>query len=409
MTDQKDWFGHLTLEGPLLEMAYTALCISRGENVVPRYETMGVIHDLLVEEKEGYVFCECVGQPEITIDKLDSFEKEVLELRKKLEEMSEKEVTSARFISMLGSGEWTPEANERMERIREEFERNSIDLVIENPRKVLYELISRSIIGLRIMDNKVFFVGPGEWAVRYDQRSSRFRFGESEIDFEKFRRMPQSFIPRDYWTSRYVDSFVEYAVSSKESVPEWFEWRYPLSFGIRWNSMEQIKNAIMSAEEKSGRKIVEESDNGFVTLSQIKKMSSYTATIVFHADRILKEDGPLIEKSFSRLIEKAVKNSTINLEDEMTYRIYTDTVTFSPNFWSTVKDRVYEGHVKQPEIRRGDDVILETLNGGIIGFKLLNGRVTLSMEEGKNTMMLEGGALKWETEKEGAYPASLKF
>lgn len=409
MTDQADWSGYLTLEGPLLEMAYAALCISRGENVVPRYETLGVIHDVLVEEKEGYAFCECAGQPEITEEKLKLFEKEVLDLDKKLAEMGEKCVRSARFISMVGSGEWREESRDLLEEIRQKFADNSIELVIENPKKTLYELISRSIIGLRIMDNKVFFVGPGEWAVRYDAKSSRFKFGESDIEFEKFRKMPQSFLPRDYWTRRYRESFVEYALSSMESIPEWFSWEYPNSFGIRWNSRDQIRKAIMASEEKSGRKIVEESDDGFITLTQIKKMNYYTASVVYHSDRIIKESGPEIERSFSKLIESAIENSTISLEGDILYRIYTDTVTFSPNFWSTVKDRVYDGHVEQPGMKRGDDVILETLNSGVIGFKLANGRITLSLEEGKNTLMLDTGALKWETEKEGAYPASLKF
>lgn len=409
MTDQMDWFGHLTLEGPLLEMAYTALCISRGEKVVPRYETLGVIHDLLIEEKEGYVFCECVGQPEISTDKLKSFEEEVNELRGKLLEMGEKSIKSARFVSMVGAAEWSDEAKNLFEAIKQRFDSNSIGLEVENPKKILYEFVSRSIVGLRIMDNKVFFVGPGEWAVRYDAKNSRFKFGESEIDFEKFRKMPQSFLPRDYWTRRYKDSFVEYAISSKESIPEWFSWEFPTSFGIRWASMDQIKKAIMSAEEKMGRRIVEETDDGFITLTQIKKMNYYTATVIYHSERVLKQGGPEIEKSFSRLIENAIKNSAINLEDGILYRIYTDTVTFSPNFWSTVKDRVYDGHVEQPAIKRGDDVLLETLNSGVIGFKLTSGRITLSMEEGKNTLMLEGGALKWETEKEGVYPASLKF
>ena len=70
MSDYDHLEGHLTVEGPLLELAYAASCLAKGEDVVPRLETLGIYHDVFIRSSKGYTFCECDGELRISQDKL---------------------------------------------------------------------------------------------------------------------------------------------------------------------------------------------------------------------------------------------------------------------------------------------------------------------------------------------------
>ena len=58
--------GALLLEGPFLEQIMAAYLLRSGDNVLPRIETRGILHDILVKTYNGYIVYECTGQREIT-------------------------------------------------------------------------------------------------------------------------------------------------------------------------------------------------------------------------------------------------------------------------------------------------------------------------------------------------------
>lgn len=406
---EEDWAGNLTLEGWLLEMAYTALCVSRGEKVVPRYETVGVLHDVLLQNDEGLVLCECVGEDGISIDKLNLFENSILNLNSRLKEFnSESQVVAARLVTTADPSSWEVEKQDRLEDIRKNLENNSVNLSFESGKRLVYELVSRSIIGFGMIDNKVFFVGPNERAIRYDPTNSKFKYGESQIDFKEFRKVPQSFLPRDYWSQRYKDVFDETASSELEAIPEWFSWEFPNRFGITWKSQEQLKSVLKELLAKKGNEIIYESGMSFLTHRKVNQLGYYTANVTYTGGHMHRNDGFMIRDELISLIRAAKARSAMSSENEAYLRVFTDTTTFSPDYWSTLGYSSYNGKVVYPEIVRGDEVLMESLNHGILGIKLNGNRVTLSTQDTSDVMKLEGGGLKWES-GEQTYPAQLKF
>ncbi len=405
----EDWSGHLTIEGWLLEMAYSALCVAREETVVPRYETLGIIHDILLDKGEGYVFCECVGESGISNEKLEFFENSVLTLNSRLSDFkSERPVMEARLVTISDPETWKEEQREKLASIRKNFEESSVKLVVESSKRLLYEFISRSILGFGMVDNKIFFAGPNERAIRYDRTSSRFGYHAASIDYNTFRKLPQSFLPRDYWSQRYRNVFEETVSSEYEKIPEWFEWQFPDNFGITWKSAQQLKEAVIDVSKKKGAEPVYENVPGFLSIMKLAKAGYYTANVVHCGGQMHRNEGKKIRDELSTLIRSAKAHSKVSPETEAYLRIFTDTTTFSPDYWSSLGYSSYNGRIVYPEILRGDEVLRDSLNYGTLGIKLTGNKITLSTSDESNVMKIEHGALKWES-GESTYPAQLKF
>lgn len=409
MDSMYDLNGALTIEGPLLEMAYAALCIKKGEDVVARQETLGIYHDVFIKGSKGHIFCECDGQGEISREKVTLFRDEVLKLNSLLIANEQLPITEARFVVMLPRSLWGDEINRIMEEVEREFSDSSIRLNIVEPKRLLYDLVSTSIIGFMLIDNHIILAGPGHWAIRYNASVSRFEFGDSTVDLEKFRRLPQSFIARDYWNERHKDVYAEYVKISEESLPEWFSWKFPDNFGVTWNSPEQIASAVLKAYSRNGRIIAHRGKNGFVSLRKLKKNSYYTANIVYKGDIIGDRDIPRIENDLMNLVDEYRSTGQMQEDLDIYLRMFTDTVTFSHMYWIRAEYRTHHGEPYYTEIHRGDDVLVETLNSGDLGLKLDRNRIMFSMEEGPNSLTLVRGSLQWESSVEGTYPATLKF
>lgn len=406
---EEDWAGNLTLEGWLLEMAYSALCVSRGEKVVPRYETLGVIHDVLLDENDGFVFCECVGESGISMEKLDLFETSILTLNSRLRDFdSQKLVTGARLVSISDPSTWDTPQQEKLEKIRNRFKENSIELKTESSKRLIHDLITRSIIGFGMIDNKIFFAGPNERAIRYDPTTSKFQYGQCSLDYGEFRKLPQSFLPRDYWSKRYRDVFDETASSEHESIPEWFSWEFPEKFGISWHSDKQMKSALKEVIKRTDAEIAFENQAGILSYRKINKSGYYTANVIYSGSHMHRNDGFMIRDELISLIRSAKTHSAIPSDTDAYLRVFTDTTTFSPDYWSTLGYSSYNGKIVYPEIVRGDEVLMAALNHSILGIKLAGNRITFSTSESSDVMKIERGGLKWEA-GEQTYPAQLKF
>ncbi len=409
MSDFDDLEGHLTVEGPLLELAYAALCVAKGEEVVPRLETLGVYHDVFIKSSKGYIFCECDGESNVSQDKIDLFIKEVLKLNTLLTDQSEMPIIEARFVSMVSVDHWGNDAQEQLEAAKIKFEDHGIDLVVIEPKRLIYDLISTSVLGFVLIDNNIIFVGPGHWAIRYNPSISKFVFGESTIDLSKFRELPQSFLARDYWNERHKSIYSQYAKTAMEELPEWFNWTYPDNFGISWKYPEQMAEAVLKAYSKNGRIIVHTGRHGFVSLRKLKRGSYYTANLIFNHDVIGENEAEEIDREFLEMIEEFRNSGEMSEDLDFYFRIFTDTMTFSHLYWTKAKFKTPKGEVAYTEIKRGDDVLAEVLNSGDVGLKLDGNTVMLSLEEGPHILSLVRGSLQWESSKEGTYPATLKF
>ena len=409
MEDHDDLQGTLTIESSLLEMGYAALCISRGEEVLPRMETLGVYHDVFIQTPKGYVFGECTGQGILTAEKITMFRDSVLKLNGLLVSRNEKPILEARFITMLSRKDWGENIVSLMEETENEFRKTGITLTLIEPKRLIYDLISSSVIGMILLDNHILFVGPANWAIRYNASISRFVFGMASIDMEKFRKLPQSFMSREHWNERHKKLYTLYAKMTKESLPEWISWKFPANFGVTWKSSEQMACAILKSNFIRDENVVYVGDTGFITFRKLAKRSFYVANVIYSSESIGPDDTVEIDRRLAGLIEE-FRNETKIEGDFVAYsRFFTDTVDFSHQNWAKSKFRMQDGEISYTEVHRGDDVLLETLNSGSLGFKTRGNHVVLSLTEGADTMTVVRGSLQWESSKEGTYPATLKF
>ncbi len=409
MSAEEDLDGFLTLEGSLLEMVYAALCVSRGEKVVPRYETMGVFHDILIHDRDSYVIAECLGEPVVSTDKIASFRESVLTLNERLREVGDDTIHEARIVTMSMPEDWETGSADVMAKLKDDFSADGIQLNLIEPKRVLYDLISNSILGMALYDNHIYFVGPGEWAIRYQPSVSKYRIGISNINFPEFRQLPHSFMPRIYWSKGHRKVIEEYSLFSKEPLPEWFNWSPPYHLGITWKSKEQIKNAIIHTYINDRRQLLYESSSGFLTKRMLKKNSYYTANLVYHKPVMTGDDAIDLDKEMNELVSSARKEGKISEELDFYSRIFTDTITFTHSYWANSLYNRNRGKVSYTEIHRGEDVLMEALNNEVLGMKLSGGRIALSTEDSPNTMKIVQGGLHWESEHREVYPARVKF
>lgn len=376
---------------------------------MPRLETLGVYHDVFIRGPKGHIYCECDGRNDISKEKLLLFRDEVLKLNSLLIEGDQPPVSEARLVVMLPIKEWDTDVSDLLEIIRDELSSVSIRLTLVEPKRLLYDLVATSVLGFVLLDNHVILVGPGHWAIRYNASVSKFMYGESSVDPDKFRKLPQSFMARDYWNERHKEVYEEYAKMTQESLPQWFSWKFPDNFGIRWKNTEQMARAILKAYSKNGRIIVHKDPRGFVALRKLKKGSYYSANLVYSSDIIGPDDAPKIDDELSRLVEDFSRSGEAEEGIDFYYRIFTDTITFSHMYWTRAKFRKQNGGASYTEIHRGDDVLVETLNSGDLGIRLDGNRICFTLEEGPDSMTLVRGSLQWESSEEGTYPATLKF
>ncbi|GEM_PF-6325194 len=409
MGGEQDLNGHLTIESALLEMAYAALEFSRGKKIIPRYETLGVFHDLLEVEDDGYVITECIGSLKISPKKIRLFKNQIDTLNSRLRESGDNGIKGARIVAMLDFQLFPEETKHELGDLKNHLESSGITLDVVSPKKLVYDLFSTSVMGFRLVDNHIFLVGPGEVAVRFNPAISKFCLTDSMIDIQGFRKLPHSFIPRYYWLGSSKRLFEEYSDFSEEEIPSWFSWSSTESAGITWRSVEQMKDAIINSFITGNRELVFEKSNGFITKRKLLRNPYYTANLIYHKQIIDGDDATRITSEMHQLIETAKKEGKIDEDLAFFNRIFTDTITFSHKYWNKAHYFSSSGKVSYTEIKRGEDVLIDALNAGSLGIKLDAGRIVLSLEDSPNVLKIVGGALHWESEGREVYPARVEF
>ncbi len=409
MATAGDLEGELTIEGPLLEAAYTAFSITKGEEIVPRKETLGIIHDLLIRGNKGYVFCELNGGNTVSKEKISLFRDDVIALDSLLKDKRDVSITEARFIALLPRTEWSPEASKLMEEVTAEFRNAGIVLKIVEPKRLIYDLVVSSALGFILYDNGIIFVGPERWSIRYDSSVSKFAFAIANVNHETLRSLPQSFFPKDYWNERYQDLFVKYADLSKETVPDWLSWSFPNRFGISWKSQDQLLEAVEGAFESEGGEIAVKGKEGFVAVERVRKNVEFTVNVVHKSEMMSSADAAAVNEAFKNLVDQLKAEVPEAKDAQPKFKLFVDTVTFIRDFWTDIKFIGGKGDPIYSEIFRGEDVLLHSLNMGVIGLKLEGNKIRLTMDQGPNVLNIVRGGLQWEASKEGTYPATLKF
>ncbi|MCP8321128.1 MAG: hypothetical protein H3Z52_09350 [archaeon] len=89
----------ISLEGPFLEMIWAAYQMMNGRKVVPRYETLGTHHDVLVQSYDHSILYECTGQSPMTQEKINRLRNDAFDLADRIGKMGEPPLKEVLLVS----------------------------------------------------------------------------------------------------------------------------------------------------------------------------------------------------------------------------------------------------------------------------------------------------------------------
>ena len=109
-------------------------------------------------------------------------------------------------------------------------------------------------------------MGPEEYGIRYDKTKSYqpFALSISLMDFNKFKRLPQSFLPSQYWGTFYKELQERWA-KEEDELPLSFWGPHSFNFGIRWKSAKDIRDLYKKYLSRLPRAILDDfEDDGLI-------------------------------------------------------------------------------------------------------------------------------------------------
>jgi len=365
--------GSMILEGPFLELIMASYLLSKGENIVPRLETGGISHDILVKRANGFVLYECTGQRDIGESKIDKFHYDILELDDVLKKLEGKGIIEAVFVTSTKDDAWQNSAKESLLHLKDSIKRRiGATVTVISGLNLFKELISSGVLGLRLVRGKIHFAGPEDYAIRYDPTGGRFKMSFAPLDLVRFRELPYSFLPSHYWESYYRDLYQEEAEDKNEPLTI---WSYIYDEGVKWNSVEEVTRAYYEYLRSNPRTyILERGGNYLLEVYSSRRRNNYYSIHMFSSDAKfnLKVARELAGKAV-RLIDD-IKRSREHLVDELfSIYIHSTTEDWTPKAWAEVRKKIPEAlrkEISHINAERGNDLLQKMLNCGILGLKL---------------------------------------
>jgi hypothetical protein len=372
--------GALRLEGVFLEKVFAAYAISKGLRVVPRPETEGKPHDVLLEQYNGFVHCECTGLAEITSSKVERFYYDTIELHDRLSKKYGKGVVEAWFVAATHGNSWTAEASEKFQKVntllREKF---GVETRLISSDELLLELLKSGVLGVRLVRDRIFWTSPEDMAIRYNPEQKRFVYDRcDEYVLNELRRTHFSLLPSFYWDSYYKTIFEE-AVKDKAELPlSVFSYPYPAE-GLQWRSLTDLVDCYAEYLNSFNRTYVWEKGNDFILeLHTSKRGNDHYILHIFTLGE-QKDSGAkhvsstLVSTLKGRahlLIEDLKKAGKIPKDERVGIHIVSSTQYWTPQAWGmapevpeVLKEEVHIYHAA------GNELLQDLLNMGILGFR----------------------------------------
>ena len=403
--------GAISLEGPLLESVFAVHLILNGHNVVSRSSSYGVEHDILVDEYDGYVFYECTGQQEITVEKIDRFRFDAIKLAEVLKKNEGKPLKKAVFVAAVADDAWSSKAKEVIDETRQTLkEKVGCEVEVISGLKLLKQLLSSGALGLRLYFNRIYLAGPEDYAIRFDPQTSEFKLMYARLRMDTFRKTIFSFLPSHYWEMYYHTRWREvYEKEANAKLEPLSLWTYPYYEGLRWRSVRELTLRYKDYIEAMGF-IAEEipGEEGCLFEHSWGRRHDYYTLHFFLINEI-------IDKSVARTVCGRLDRIINRIRKERTYigkigvEIHTFTEYWTSGGWSEVHSmpETIKQNISYVEVERGNDILIRLLNEGILGlgFRTRNQitlfgpgvnavRRTWRKEEGRFTLDIAEGPQK---------------
>jgi hypothetical protein len=368
--------GRLLLEGPFLEHVVAALLLKEGRDVVPSLNTGGILHDVLIEDHDGYIFFECTGQREIRDDKIDKFYKDVLDLDDTLKRLKGKGVKEAVFVACTTEEAWHSSAKEALASVDNSLRRRlNVKLVTISGYELIRKLVKSGILGLRFVKGRLHFAGPEDYAIRWNQNEKQFLFSVAQIDIVKFRCLPHSFTPSYYWESYYKDLYYEYYKEEKKEPLT--IWSYYYEEGVKWRCAKDIVNTYDTYLNTFDRVFVVEKKNEYLIEEWTsRRRNRYYRIHMFTANDVVDHTitNSLIGKAV-RIIDELKSKRNYLEEEPFSVYVHSATEDWSFGAW----DELHRGipdtlrkDISSIACERGNELLIKLLNSGILGLHIVN-------------------------------------
>jgi len=372
--------GALRLEGVFLESIFAAYAISKGLQVVPRPETEGQQHDVLLEGYNGFIHCECTGLAEITGKKIERFYNDTMMLHDKLLRKYNKGLVEAWFVAATHDEAWTSEASEEFQKVKKLLkERLNIDTRLISSSELLLELLRSGILGVRLVKDRIYWASPEDVAIRYNPAKKEFTYDHCDKSvLDRFKETHFSLLPSYYWDSYYKSIFEE-AVKDKMELPL-SVFTYYDSEGLRWRSLADLIDCYESYLKSFRRAYVLEKGRDFILVlwESRRKNEYYWLHIFTLGDQKSTTETKYISstllselKGRAYLLTEDLKTSgKIPKEASVSINIVSPTQYWSLQAWGMVPE--VPASLKE-EIRAyhmaGNELLQDLLSMGVLGFR----------------------------------------
>jgi hypothetical protein len=372
--------GALRLEGAFLEKVFAAYAISKGLKVIPRPTTEGKQHDVLLDQYNGYIHCECTGLAEITGSKVERFLNDTMELHDRLSRKHGRGVVEAWFIVASHENAWTAEAAEEFQKAKSLLkEKSNIETKIISSNQLLLELLKSGVLGIRLVRDRVFWASPKDMAIRYSPSRKCFvydRCGEHVLN--ELRRTYFSLLPSFYWDS-YYRTILEEAIKDKAELPlSVFSYPYPAE-GLQWRSLTDLVDCYGEYLNSFSRTYVLEKGRDFILeLHTSKRGHDYYTLHIFTLGEQRDSGARYVSSNLVStlkgrayiFIEDLKKTGKIPKDERVGIHIVSSTQYWTPQAWGegpeipdVLKEELYIEH------KPGNELLKDLLNIGILGFR----------------------------------------
>jgi hypothetical protein len=373
--------GALSLEGPFLECVYAGYLLLMGKNVLERTRTGGIQHDILVDDVDGFEFYELTGQASIDWNKVARFRDTINQLAHYLKrEEGGKQLVRSYFVSMSANDAWSGAATNVFEQlVKDSMQRLSCKVQLIDGVTALKQLLESGALGLRLINNRVYFAGPEEYAIRFDPTSGQFYVGFIKLDLRRFRALPFSFLPSHYWEIYYQTRLRE--VFEKEYA-EKFEkltiWAYPYYEGLKWQDLSSVIDCYreyLNCHRRSYPEIQEEAGLQYIFETYKTSRGNYHYNIyLFSLDEVVDKQVTSSLRGIADHIASKIKDQVDYLKDErINITLHSVSDTWTLDAWSEVNKPSPE-HLRNVmgeriHVERGNDLLQKLLNRGVLGFR----------------------------------------
>ena len=347
--------------------------MTTGYRIVPRRSSYGIHHDILVDAYDGYIFYECTGQAEITVEKIDRFRNDALKLKERLKKIEQRTLKKCVFVAAATEDSWSQKSREAFKETIERLKSEGCEVELLGGMELLKQLTLSGSLGLRLYLNKVYFAGPEDYAVRFDREHGEFRLMYPKILLESFRRTPFSALPSHYWEMFYQSKLIDVLKKEYEELlePLWTYYGYP---GLKWKSTRDLvtcyKEYLCSLPREYASEIEGEENWLFATWKS-RRGNRYYELHAFSMDEIVdkKISGSLCGRA-DALIHKLKKGGQIPQEEKVGVYMHTFTDCWTAGGWDEFHEKM-EAFEKEAILftERGNEILVKLLNSGVLGIR----------------------------------------